>query len=117
MYSHICIVCTVWWGFRPQLDHSEGVGQVQTEKNSSNWLAKDFSASEIKKIAARLSNGKAKGLDNLPSEFIKYAPQPVFELIALLFNKMNASGTFPRGWNCGQITLIHKKVICAKLGN
>ena len=49
----------------------------------------------------------------MPSEFIKYAPQPIFELISLL----KESGTFPRGWNCGRITLIHKKGIRAKLGN
>ena len=89
----------------------------ELEKNPSNWLARDFSFKEIKKIAAKLSNGKAKGLDNIPSEFLKYSPPKMFELLALLFNKVKNSGTFPSGWNCGRITLIFKRGLRAKLGN
>ena len=87
------------------------------DKNPSNWLAKDFTSKELKLIAASLSNGKARGWDNLPSEFIKYAPDLAFDILALLFNKIKGSGTFPKGWNCGRITLIHKKGLRAKLGN
>ena len=89
----------------------------ELEKNPSNWLARDFSTNEIKKIAAKLSNGKAKGLDNIPSEFLKYSPPKMFELLTLLFNKVKNSGTFPSGWNCGRITLIFKRGLRAKLGN
>ena len=89
----------------------------ELEKNPSNWLAKDFSAKEIKVIASKLSNGKARGWDNIPSEFIKYSPPQMFDLLALLFTKVKNSGTFPSGWNCGRITLIHKKGLRAKLGN
>ena len=87
------------------------------EKNPSNWLAKDFTADEIRKIAAKLNNGKAKGWDNIPAEFLKYSPPQMFDLLALLFNKVKNSGVFPKGWNCGRITLIHKKGLRAKLGN
>ena len=89
----------------------------ELEKNPSNWLAKDFTVAEIKKIAAKLSNGKAKGWDNIPAEFIKNSPPQMFDLLVLLFNKVKNSGTFPKGWNCGRITLIHKKGLRAKLGN
>ena len=41
----------------------------------------------------------------------------MFAVITLLFNKVKNSGTFPAGWSCGKITLIHKRGLRAKLGN
>ena len=86
-------------------------------KNPSNWLARDFSAKELKNIASRLNNGKARGWDNIPSEFIKNAPDLAFDILTLLFNKIKNSGIYPKGWNCGRITLVHKKGLRASLGN
>jgi hypothetical protein len=86
-------------------------------KNPSNWMSRDFSVKEVKRIAATLNGGKAKGWDGIPSEFIKFAPASAFRIITLLFNKIKNSGTFPRGWNCGRITLIHKKGLRGSLGN
>ena len=51
------------------------------DKNPSNWLARDFSVDEIKNIAAKLSNGKAMGLDNIPPEFLKNSPPEMFEVL------------------------------------
>ena len=86
-------------------------------KHPSNWLSRDFSLKEIKKIAAMLNSGKAQGWDKMPQEFIKFAPEPALKILTLLFNKIKNSGTFPVGWNCGRITLVHKKGLRAKLGN
>ena len=86
-------------------------------KNPNNWLAKDFSFKELKKIAAALNSGKARGWDNIPAEFIKNAPDSAFVVLTFLFNKIKNSGTFPKGWNCGRITLVHKKGERSKLGN
>ena len=86
-------------------------------KHPSNWLSRDFSLKEIKKIAAMLNSGKARGWDNVPQEFIKFAPEPALKILTLLFNKIKNSGIFPSGWNCGRITLVHKKGLRAKLGN
>ena len=89
----------------------------ELEKNPSNWLAKDFTRKEIKKIAARLTSGKARGWDNLPSEFLKNSPEKMYDVLAILFNKIKNTGTFPEGWNCGRVTLIHKSSLRALLGN
>ena len=96
----------------PKIDNSDSL-----ERNPSNWLDRDFSTDEIRKIAAKLVNGKAKGWDNIPPEFIKNSPSEMFDVLTLLFNKIKNSGNFPSGWNCGRITLIHKKGLRAKLGN
>ena len=99
----------------PNLPKAENSSDIHL--NPSNWLAKDFSIEEIKTIAAKLANGKAKGWDNIPPEFIKNSPPVMFEVLTQLFNKVKNSGNFPSGWNCGRISLIHKKGIRAKLGN
>ena len=99
----------------PHLPNAENSSDIHL--NPSNWLAKDFSIEEVKAIAAKLANGKAKGWDNIPPEFIKNSPPVMFEVLTKLFNKVKNSGNFPAGWNCGRISLIHKKGIRAKLGN
>ena len=96
----------------PRIGKSDSI-----ERNPSNWLGRDFSKKELKLVASKLSDGKSRGWDNIPSEFIKYAPDSFFDVLALLFNMMKSSGVFPHGWNCGRITLIHKKGLREKLGN
>ena len=86
-------------------------------RNPSNWLGREFTVKELKKIAATLNGGKARGWDMIPNEFITHAPDSAFDLMTLLFNKIKNSGVFPRGWNCGRISLIHKKGLRALLGN
>ena len=86
-------------------------------RNPSNWLSRDFSKKELKKIAKSLSNGKSHGWDGIPPEFIKNSPEVAFDLLTLLFNKIKNSGKFPQGWNVGRISLIHKKGSRASLGN
>ena len=98
-----------------QLPQEEGSESLET--NPNKWMSKDFTLAEVKLIASRLKNGKAYGIDNIPSEFLKHAPEQAFVVMALLFNKIKCSGTFPKGWNCGRVTLIHKKGLRAKLGN
>ena len=53
----------------------------------------------------------------MPSEFIKYGPQQLFVILALLFNKMRDSNSFPTGWIKGKVTLVHKRRSHSVLGN
>ena len=95
----------------------QGGSHPTLENNPSDWLGQDFSVAEVKKIASSLNNGKAFGWDQIPSEFIKNAPPLVFSVMTSLFNKIKNTGTLPDGWNCGRITLVHKKGLRSKLGN
>ena len=87
------------------------------ENNPSDWLGRDFSVAEVQKIASTLNNGKAFGWDHIPSEFLKNAPSQAIVVMTSLFNKIKNTGILPSGWNCGRITLVHKKGLRAKLGN
>ena len=64
-----------------------------------------------------LKNGKAKGWDLIPNEALKNLPDEMVSMIALLFNKIKMSGTLPRDWNRGRVTLVHKRDLREVLGN
>ena len=87
------------------------------ETGPSNWLGRDFSLAEVKYIASDLKNGKAFGWDNIPSELLINAPDRALSVLASLFDKIKNTATFPEGWSCGSITLVHKRGLRAKLGN
>ena len=77
----------------------------------------DFTILEVKDVIAKLKNGKAKGWDMIPNEALKNLPDDMINMIVLLFNKIKASGTLPKGWNRGRITLVHKYGLRELLGN
>ena len=87
------------------------------ESDPDRWLGRRFAAKEIQKVAKSLNNNKACGWDSLPSEFIKYGPHQLFVILALLFNKMRDTNSFPAGWNKGKVTLVHKRGSRSVLGN
>ena len=81
------------------------------------WLARRFTSKEIRTIAKTLLGNKACGWDSIPNEFIKFGPDKLFVTLAFLFNKIKDSEVYPRGWNKGRITLVHKRGSRAVLGN
>ena len=83
----------------------------------SGWLDADFTMTEVKTMISGLKNGKAKGWDNIPNEALKNLPDSMISMIAVLFNKIKASGSLPQGWNRGRITLVHKYGLRELLGN
>ena len=111
----------------PYSDETYAVGPVPVlpscgdsdllESNPDRWLGRRFTAKEIRKVASSLNNNKACGWDSLPSEFLKYGPHQLFVILALLFNKMRDSNSFPSGWNKGKVTLVHKRGSRSILGN
>ena len=71
----------------------------------------------MKKASSLLQNCKAVGLDRIPNEFIKNAGDKFLTLLTLLYNRVKETSVFPRGWNAGRVTLIHKRGLREKLGN
>ena len=58
-------------------------------------MRRKFTKEEIKKIAKRLKNGKSAGIDKLNAEFIKYAPDAIYEHIANTYNCLYVNFTDP----------------------
>ena len=96
----------------PSIPNSDSIDQ-----NPSNWLDKRFTKDEVKEMAMTLLNNKACGFDRIPNEFIKNAPDCLFSLLAILFNKIRDGKVFPEGWSRGRITLVHKRGLRVLLSN
>ena len=99
----------------PTLPVSDGSASLQTDPHG--WLNVQFTIKEVMKSIKKLKNGKARGVDGIPNEFLKNAGIKFWILLTLLFNKVKESGTFPPGWNNGRVSLIHKKGLRELLGN
>lgn len=99
----------------PRLPASDGSTSLQTDPHG--WVNKKFTIKEVMKSIKKLKNGKARGVDGIPNEFLKNAGYKFWNLLTLLYNKVKESGTFPPGWNSGRVSLIHKKGMRELLAN
>ena len=80
----------------------------EIDTDPCGWTNRGFSVGEVKKVVSSLKGGKSAGWDTLPNEFLINAPDSLLKWLTILFNRIKAEGTMPRGWNKGRITLIHK---------
>jgi len=71
-------------------------------------MRRKFTKEEIKKIAKRLKNGKSAGIDKLNAEFIKYAPDAIYEHIANIFNRVAETGDHMEHLITGLLTPLPK---------
>ena len=99
----------------PTLPRGDATGNIKTDPKG--WLDKKFLVSEVTNNIKKLKKSKAKGLDGIPNEFIKFAGHKFHVFLTSLFNKIKESGQFPDGWNKGRICLVFKKGEREKLGN
>ena len=67
-----------------------------------------FTAQEIKTIAKKLGNDKAAGPDGLQAEFIKYAPDTIYQEIATIFNVTAETGDVPKALIHGLLCPLQK---------
>jgi hypothetical protein len=70
---------------------------------------KPLSREEIEVHLKKLKNNKAAGYDGILSEFIKYAPENIVDMLYVLFNCIYDKGEWPDEWATGIISPIHKK--------
>ena len=96
----------------PRIGFSESL-----DLNPDAWLGQSFTTKEIRMVAKTLLNNKACGWDILPNEFVKFSPDHLHTLLAILFNKIKETNVFPAGWNKGRVLLLHKRGLRVLLGN
>ena len=78
------------------------------EKNSKEDLGREVEIWEIQKAVAKSKWGKAKGLDNIPNEFLKMGGGQLEKLLVMLFNKVQESKYIPRAWRESRMEMLHK---------
>ena len=66
-----------------------------------------ISKAEISKAISKLKNGKSPGLDNIPTNMLKWAQNELLPKIEKLFNSCLSSENYPKNWAVGYITPIH----------
>ena len=83
----------------------------QREANTitDDMLDKEISNEEIKQACQKMKNGKAAGMDGLPSELLKLAEDKIRPYLNKLFNKIFLTGSFPLKWSKAIIVPIFKK--------
>ena len=81
----------------------EGISQVSRKK-----LEDPFEESEVEAMVKVMKNCKAEGVDRIPAEALKNAPQEFIKKITMLFNMIKETGQAPEGWKTGRVVLIHK---------
>ncbi|XP_077862470.1 uncharacterized protein LOC144344329 [Saccoglossus kowalevskii] len=69
---------------------------------------------EVKKNLDKLKANKSPGPDGIHSEFWKFAPLDICDLLYSLYNKVFDQGAFPIEWSRGLISPVYKKG-CSKL--
>ena len=67
-----------------------------------------FTEEEIRKAAKSLKNNKSTGIDDLPAELIKYAPDKTHQTIADIFNEMAKTGENPKELEIGILNPLPK---------
>ena len=70
--------------FEQMLAPSDKIYAIQDYKPKE--MTTPLTADEIKKASKGLKNGKSPGIDNLHAEFIKYAPDEIYQNIAEIYN-------------------------------
>ena len=90
----------------PRLPRTDSSASL--ESDPAGWTNKDFSFSEVNSVLKTLKGGKSSGWDKIPNEFLINSPDLLIRWLTVLFNKIKSTGTVPKGWNKGRVTLIHK---------
>ena len=96
----------------PKIDSSASL-----ESDPAGWANADFSFSEVNSVLKTLKGGKSSGWDKIPNEFLINSPDIFISWLTVLFNKIKSTGSVPKGWNKGRVTLIHKSGLREVLSN
>lgn len=75
----------------------------------SEDLDANFTESELRSAIFSQNNNKMPGIDNIPSEILKASYDVISPLLLSLYNRMYATGEYPRSWGDGIINPIFKK--------
>jgi len=93
------------------IDDPEFNGKLEEEENKPHFSALDFkiNENEVKHAIKKLKPNKASGNDKIIGEMIKAGTDILVPCLTNLFNIIFRSKEYPKEWNKGIITAIHKK--------
>jgi len=80
------------------------ISNIDADYELNNPITED----EIKKAIKALKNGKARGIDNIVNQHIKYSYPLMKDTFIKLFNIVFDTGIIPESWTIGIINPIYK---------
>jgi hypothetical protein len=108
--------------FEQILGQNEPQNELQSEPQDSNNNASlfdsedinldlddDITIDEVKKAIRKLKSGKAPGLDEVSTDFLKATENIISPFLTKLFNHLFNTGTFPQDWCKSVIIPLFKK--------
>jgi hypothetical protein len=75
--------------------------------NLHQYVPTQISKDTVQNIIAGLRLGTASGVDGLPAEFLRYAPDSA-DILSILLNKISAQGKIPDEWRTAAIVPVYK---------
>lgn len=94
------------------LKQNENEPNQETTGNTTDYdtskMNEHFTEEELRKIAKKLKNNKACGMDSIVNEFIKNSPDEFFRVSTKLFNLILDTGFIPSSWCVGLIKPLYK---------
>ena len=95
----------------PPLDPSHpllrGLPHSQPTKHEA-FLCRPFNLDSLKEVLQQLKDNKSRGVDNIPSEVLKYANENILQYLLIFYNKILKTGIVPESLNVIKCVLIHK---------
>ena len=106
---------------QPDFDHEDTNDASATAGDSETTfvpeLDEEISEAEVKQAIRKLKPGKASGLDEVSSEFLKSSEHFITPFLTKLFNKLYDEGYFPEDWTRSVIVPLFKKGDTKNPGN
>jgi hypothetical protein len=82
------------------------------KQTTFNELDMHISKAEISKAISKLKNGKSPGLDNIPTNMLKWAQNELLPKIEKLFNSCLSSENYPKNWAVGVLNDYASYKLC-----
>ena len=94
---------------RPVTEQDLLEGEAEEEElRVSVGLQEPFSVDEVLRVTRELKNNKAVGVDEIPAEALKNAPEELFVALTNLFNLIQKGGRVPEVWKTGRVVMVPK---------
>jgi hypothetical protein len=84
------------------------MNEMITKETTTEDKSITVTTEEAETAVKKLKIGKAAGPGNIPSEFLKNAPQKLYKMIAQLFTICANEHIIPKEWKIAHITHIFK---------
>ena len=76
-----------------------------------SYLCRPFTPTTLNAILDKLKDHKSNGIDNIPSEVLKYSCGALKEYLLAFYNKILEQGLVPESLNAIKCVLIHKSML------